>query len=304
MDRIRLHPFIATLAVAVVVIIAGAAFVVSRAPVAPTQNSLTWGGGTPVSAYQSAAQQQSPQQIVQDVIQNRSSATLSLPPLSPASSTSSFSSPSSASNSTDYVALLAQLSGNAQVSAPASQTSANAAITAAYQFIPTGLVATTAPAKKPMTAGQQAIYDYGNSIGGEIQSFEQLNPDEAQILKDQAEDRTDQAKSNALISLGKGFASIGTYMNQMQDVPTSVMPLHSALAQSYLDIGAKLQLVAQAQSDADFVQAIETYDTTANTFVRNYGAMAQFFQEQGIVFAPQDPGSVFSFTDTSGAGGL
>lgn len=303
MDRIRLHPFIATLVVVILLIGAGAAFVASRAPVAPTQNSLTWTGGAPVSAYQSAAQQQSPQQIVQDVIQNQPYATLSLPPLSSAASSTASSSNQSA-NSTNYLALLAQLSGNAQLSTPASQTSANAAISAAYQFIPTGLVATTAPAKKPMTADQQAIYDYGNEVGGEIQSFEELNPDEAQILKDQAEDRTDQAKANALISLGKGFASVGTYLNQMQDVPASVAPLHSALAQSYVDVGAQLQLVAQAQSDAGFVQAVENYDTTANTFVHNYGALAQFFQEQGVVFAPQDPGSVFSFTDTSGAGSL
>jgi len=155
-----------------------------------------------------------------------------------------------------------------------------------------------------MTADQKALYDYGNEVGGEIQSFEELNPDEAQILKDQAEDRTDPTKAAALVSLAKNLAAVGTYMQQMQEVPSSVSDDHNALAQSYLGIGAKLQLVAQAQSDAAFVQAIENYDTSADTFVHNYGALAQFFTEQGVVFSPQDPGSVFSFTDTNGAGSL
>jgi hypothetical protein len=89
----------------------------------------------------------------------------------------------------------------------------------------------------------------------------------------------------------------------MQNVPSDVETQHTALAQSYVDLGTQLQAVAQTQTDAAFVQAVEKYDTTADTFVKNYGSMAAYFTEQGVSFAPQDPGSVFSFTD-SGGGGL
>lgn len=302
MEWIRAHPYVSVLAAAVVVILAGAALVESRAPVAVSQDTITWSGGAAIPAYQNAqvAQTPSPQQIAQDVIQPQAPATLSLPPLS--TSTSGVSTQSS--GSFNYMQLLAQLSAPSQPAASASQqSSASATINEAYQFIPTGLVATTAPATEPMTADQQALYNYGNEVGGEIQSFEELNTDEAQVLKDQAEDRTNPAKNAAVVSLGQGLASIGTYMQQMQTVPAPVQPLHDALAQSYIDIGNELQLVPQAQTDAQFVQAVENYDSAANTFVQNYAALAQFFSEQGVTFSQGDPGSVFSFTDTSGAGG-
>lgn len=299
MEWIRTHPYASALAAAACFIIAIAFVVESRSPLPLSQSTVTWSGGTPVSAYQSGSVgQTSPQQIAQEVIQNGAQATLTLPPLA----TSTYSSFEPTSSSFNYVALLAQLSGNATVSAPAAGGNAtNSAIVQAYQFIPAGLIATTAPARKPMTAAQQAIYDYGNEVGGEIQSFENLHTNEARILKDQAEDRSDPTKAAALVSLGQGFASVGTFLQGIQDVPTSAASLHSALAQSYLDIGAKLQLVGQAQGDAAFVQAVENYDAAANTFVHNYGALAQFFTEHGVVFQPQDGGSVFSFSNTGGS---
>ncbi len=302
MEWLRRHPYTFTIAIVGVVLIGGALFVESRSPVALSSQSMdTWGGGS-FPAYQAPTTQQTPQQVAQDVIESQVPATLSLPPLSTSSPAAA---PQSAQkNGFDYLAFLSQLSGAQPIPTSVNgTTSANAAITEAYEFIPTGLVATTAPAKKPMTPDQQALYDYGNEVGGEIQSFEELHTNEAQVLKDQAEDRSDPTKAAALVSLAQAFVSVGTYLQQMQDVPADVSSQHKALAQSYIDIGTKLQLVAQAKSDSDFIQAIETYDTTANMFVQNYGALAQFFSARGVVFAPQDPGSVFSFSG-SGGGGL
>lgn len=307
MDLLRRHPFFATIVFVIVVIMGGMILVVTHSPVAPSQNSLTWGSGALVPTYQSTQPQQSPQQIAQQVIQGPAPTILSLPSAATVTETSGSSS-APTSNSIDYVALLGQLSGNTSVSGSVSpsQRTANTAITQAYQFIPTGMIATTAPAQKPLTADQKTLYDYGNEVGGEIQSFEELNSNQPQILKDQAEDRSNPVKIAAVVSLGQRLASVGTYMQQMQEVPPSINDDHNALAQSYIDIGAKLQLVAQAQSDAGFVQALQNYDTSANTFVRNYAALAQFFSEHGVTFGQHDPGSVFSFTETSGvgAGGL
>lgn len=297
MEWLRAHAHLSLIAFVAVLIVAGAFVVENRSPVAPSQTTVTWGGGLPIS-YQMLAPQ-SPQQVAQDLIQNENPATLALAPLA------SSSPQPPGSDSFNYASLFGELNANTN---PATSSTANndasAAISEAYEFIPTGLVATTTQTAQPMTADQKTFYDYGNDIGGEIQSFEELHTDQAQILKDQAEDRTDPTKAAALVSLGQSLASVGTYMQQMQDVPPQAQDLHNALAQSYLDIGAKLQMVAQAQSDADFVQAVETYDTSANTFVHNYAALAQFFSEQGVTFSQQDPGSVFSFSDTSGAGGL
>ncbi|HEV3245271.1 MAG TPA: hypothetical protein VG102_02860 [Candidatus Paceibacterota bacterium] len=304
MQWLRTHLYLATLAAAALLLVGGAAIVTNRAPVAPSQytDTLSLGGGA-VTTYGSAPAQ-SPQQIVQEVIQNQAPSSIPLPPFSTSSPAQSAAF-AQTSGSFDYEALLAQLStGGHASSSLQTNDSSNAAIAQAYQFIPTGLVATTAPPKKPMTVDQQTLYDYGNEVGGEIQGVEELHTNESQVIKDQAEDRTDPVKAAAVTSLAQGFTSVGTFMQQMQDVPPAATALNSALAQSYLDIGAKLQLVAQAQSDTGFVQAVETYDSTANTFVRNYAALAQFFSANGVVFAPQDPGSVFSFTETNGVTGL
>ena len=286
----RKHLYVSTLLVVFVLVVAGAFVVQSRSPVEPSQNTITWGGGAPVAPY---TEQPTPQQILQQVIGNQNPTTLTLPPLS----TSTPEAQQSASGSYDYQSLIDQLSLNTQVRNAATTTDSGASIISrAYQFIPTGLVATTAPAKKPMSELQKSLYDYGNGVGGEIQSFETLHTNQAEILKDQAQDRTDPAKAAALTSLGQAIAAVGTSMKGMQDVPNQVSSQHTALAQSYFDIGAKLQLVAQAQTDGAFIQAIENYDTAAETFIHNYASLAQFLTAQGVVFAPQDPGSVFSFT--------
>jgi hypothetical protein len=301
MEWFRLHPYATTLGAVAIIIVAGVIFVGSRSPAALQSSSITWSGGAPVVGYQNTytyGQPASPQQIAQEVVQGQA-VNATIPQLA-SSSSSGFTPPS---GSFDYTELLAALSAQSSVKASANTTSANSVIQEAYEFIPQGLVATTAPPAKAMTADQQALYDYGNIVGGEIQSFEELNSDQSEIIKDQAEDRTNPAKAAAVVSLGRSLASVGTFMQGMQDVPPSVQSLHSALAQSYLDIGAKLQLVTTAQSDSDVVQAMENYDTSANTFVKNYAALAQFFSAQGVVFAQQDPGSVFTF-DNSSAGGL
>lgn len=305
MEWLRTHPYIPLLALVVVLVVGGTALITSRQPVPVSANTITWSGGAGASPYQygqytPSVQNSSPEQIAQDVIGSETQPSLTLPQLSTATTTSIVTQ----STSPNYVQLLEQLGSPSTNAAPANtQTSANALIARAYQFIPTGLVATITPATK-MTSEQQAIYDYGNQVGGEIQSFEQLHTNEPQVLKDQVEDRTNAAKAQAVVSLGQGLAAIGTYMEGIQDVPSSAQSLNTALGQSYIDIGTKLQLIPAAQSDSSYVQAVENYDDSANTFVHNYAQLAEFFTNQGVVFSTGDPGSVFSFNDSGGAGGL
>ena len=297
MEWLRTHPYVSALGIAAVLIIGGGFVVANHSPASSSDSTLTWGGGLTPS-YQSVSQQSSPQQIAEDVIQNQGSVTFN--PLQPA--TSSGASSASNSGSFDYLALLEQLSSSPQSSSAQNSEAATGSIASAYQLIPETLIASSTSSGASMTAQQQIFYNYGNEVGGEIQSFEALNTNEAQVIKDQTEDRTDPTKAAAVVSLGQGFASVGQFMQQIQDVPPAAAALNSALAQSYIDVGTKLQLVPKAQSDADFVQAMENYDSSVNTFIKNYGAMAQFFSLQGVVFSSTDPGNVFSFSNTSSGG--
>ena len=235
MEWLRAHPYLATIAAVAIVIIIGAIFVESHAPAALQGSSITWSGGTPVPASQnnySYGQPATPQQIAQEVVQGGQGVNVAIPQIASSTPASSgFTPPSSSFN---YTELLAALSaqGTTHVSANTTSGNANAVIQEAYQFIPQGLVAATTSAAKPKTAQQEALYEYGNEVGSEIQSFEELHTDQAEVLKDQAEDRTNPVKAAAVVSLGQALASIGTFMQGMQDVPPSVQSLgNSALCQ-------------------------------------------------------------------------
>jgi gas vesicle protein len=302
MEWIRTHPYATALALAGLFIIAGAIVVGSRTPVAPTASSAAWSGTVPLSAYQqSNVQTVQPQAIAAEVIQNTSPVNLTLPVASASTPTSAPISISS-SDSFDFAALMAKISApsSGTASASANSNSASQVLSQAYAYIPQGLVATNALAPKPLTADQQSLYDYGNEVGSTIQSFEEENQNEAQTLKNQIEDRSDPTKATAVVELGQNLAAVGARMQSMDDVPDSVASFHASLAQSYQNIGAKLQLVPKAQSDSDYVKAIEAYDSAADGFTRNYAALANYFSLKGVTFAPGDPGSVFSFTDAQG----
>lgn len=174
------------------------------------------------------------------------------------------------------------------------QASGNADISGAYAFIPTGLIANTSP-MQAKTPTQQALYVYGNDVGSIIQSYESLHADAPQILRDQAEDRTDAAKAAKLIKLGNDLGSVGTQMLSMDGVPPPAQSAHKALAEGYIMIGQKLALVPQAGNDTDFVNAVQAYDAAADDFIKKYVALAQLFRSYGVTFSQDDPGSVFTF---------
>ena len=192
--------------------------------------------------------------------------------------------------------MLAQENGTTTVAQDSSVTNS------AYAFIPTGLVSIETPKKR--TALQNSLYQYGNDVGSYIQSFEQENPNESQVLWDQAQDRTDAGKAAALTQLAQSLSSLGTTLAQMDgpdqsEVPSQLVSAHDALAKSYQDLGTKLALVPKTQSDADFVAAVNAYDVSAQAFTKNYVNMANLFVAYGVTFASGDPGSVFTFTQTA-----
>ena len=170
----------------------------------------------------------------------------------------------------------------------------------AYAFIPTGLISALVP--KQRTALQQKLYDYGNNVGSFVQSFEQDHPNEAQVLWDQAQDRTNPDKAASLVALAHALTALGDNLSQMNaspdddQVPTQMTAAHNALAQSYHDLGTELALVPGAQGDSAFVAAVEAYDTTAEMFTQKYVALANLFVAYGVTFSPQDPGVVFTFS--------
>ena len=200
----------------------------------------------------------------------------------------------SASDTFDMGAFLALLSQPT----PKSTDGGTAGGTAeAYSFIPRGLISTSTLVAK-RTALQDELFQYGNDAGGYIQSYEDTHRSISQILTDEIADRYNAQKVANVKAIGDALIEVGKNLQEMEGVPTIAVKANAALATSYIEIGTKLKLVADAKTDKELLSAVQTYNTAADTFTGRYIGLAQLFSGAGVLFAPGDTGSVFTFTNT------
>jgi hypothetical protein len=292
MDKLRSHPYLFAVGAIAAVAIIGA-LVVGRGAHAPlsAQAPQAWGGAGALLNPSYEAQQSTSQQTLPQV-QNQPPYAYTLPALSPQTQQTD---QTDSSGSFDFNAFIATLTaGSAQQTSGAQSGSG---ISDAYSFIPQGLVSTSAAQKR--TKLQQSLYEYGNTAGSLIASFEQNHPNSSQVLTDQVQDRGSAEKAAAVETLGTDLSSLGDQLLGIEGVPSTVTDANAALAASYHDIGAKLALVPQAQGDAAFLAAVNAYNDAVGVFVQHYVALSQLFVSYGVAFSPGDGGSVFTFTPTN-----
>lgn len=296
MPWFRTHPYALTLGVAGLLIIAGIFVVMTRSSAPPTTSqAVAWGGTGALlnpSYEPGTTSSQGPAVGIMQQVQSGAPYTYTLPV--PQTTNPDTGETTGGFDFNAFIAMLSAETGAVTTGQPAG----NAAVTNAYAFIPGGFIATTTVNKQ--TVLQKALYDYGNEAGSLIQSFEQQHTNESQVLTDQAQDRNDAGKAAAVQALGAQLSALGSSLLAMDSVPSQVADAHQALAQSYQNIGTKLALVPQAKSDADFIAAVQSYNSSADTFVKNYVALANLFVAYGVTFSQGDPGSVFTFAPTSG----
>ena len=209
---------------------------------------------------------------------------------------------SSSSDSFDIRGFIASLGLGAGSNAASSSagTSGSTVAQTSYDFIPQGLISVPTSGRT-RTALQQALYTYGNDAGSYIQSYESGHQNTAPALRDQAADRQNKQKGQAVKDIGTSLTNVGLSLEHMDSVPDSVKAMNQALAQSYIDIGHKLSAIPDAPGDDTFIAAIKTYNAAVESFSRSFVAVAQYLSLSGVTFSSIDPGSVFTF---SGGGGL
>lgn len=300
MQWLRTHPYASALGAATLLVLVGAYIVVSRA-IQPLETGPTsWGGGAvphldPTSypigenASNGAGAPQDAQTIMGRVQDG--------PPYTYlAPSFFQNASPNGEEDTYDFDAFVAQLSAQGR-SDPGGTQDASTSILGAYSYIPRGLISTTIvhSARTPL---QQELYDYGNDIGSTIESFEQQHLNTVQVLKGQVEDRANPEKAEAVVKIGRDFEEMGEVLAAMESVPSAMASTHKALAQSYIEIGRNLALVPGAERDSDFIKAIQTYNASADVFVKNYIQLVSLFGAHGVTFMSADAGRVFTFSPT------
>lgn len=268
----------------------GTIFVQQRVAPRPHDTLTVWGGNgapllNPTSYNPNAALQDLEPQIGESTAQP-----VYIPPTKQDENTGE------ATSAFDIEAFIAQLTKPARTSATSS-TSAD--VSYAYSFIPSGLIATSAPVRK-RTKEQQALYDYGNEIGSYIQTYEDTHRNAPIILRDQVADRTNSEKASRVKAVAAALREVGSALAAMETIPSSVKGMHTELAASYTDLGTKLALVPDAQADQALLNAINAYNASADRFASVYVALATYFSTSGVVFSSQDPGSVFTFNNSAG----
>jgi hypothetical protein len=219
----------------------------------------------------------------------------------PASATTSFNTPNGAF---DYNTLMAEIAAGSHTSESKSTSGGTSATvvsgTNIWNFIPSGMIATTSPTPS-RTPSQQKLYLYGNEIGSYVEGYDAANSNQTQILSDANNDRQNTTKAAGVIRIGMSLQTIGQGIAQTTAVPDSAISVNTALANSYIAIGKALVIVGQSEGlpDSDLVSAIRAYDASVDTFNKKYIALATLFSVNGVTFSKGDPGSVFSFSSNS-----
>lgn len=164
-----------------------------------------------------------------------------------------------------------------------------------YSFIPRGLIATTST-RAIRTSTQNELYGYGNDAGFIIMTFEDTNEGMSRVLKDQAEDPTNAEKNQRLQDLAEDMIRVGEDLEALNRVPQIAVAANKALAKSYKEMGAKLALISGVSGDDARIEAMLSYNTTVESFVKNFVNVATLFSAAGVTFQQFDGGSVFTFS--------
>ncbi len=296
MDWLGAHPYRTGIISIVVLILIGVSVISSRTPVDPSGDTGKWTTGTvpldPIGyGGLPAARGNQDTAIIRE--QLKSAAPYSYVPQIPFD-------PLADDGGNESALSLADLALSLGITASGSDsanTESNGLIDA-YAFIPQGLISVETPSMK-LSDSQRRVYDYGNRLGAEIQSFEDLWPNAIPLLRDAAEDRNNEEKQARVRAYAQALEQLGSAILSITDVPSNTASKHKKLAESYRAIGKKLALMADARTDQEVLDAMNTYNKEMDVFTEHYIAMATHFVALGVTFKPEDPGSSFSFTPIS-----
>lgn len=152
-----------------------------------------------------------------------------------------------------------------------------------------------------MTTNQKALYDYGNAAGTYLQEYDDTHTDQAQILSASVDDRQNATKAAAVAQIGNDLEGVGVKLGEISAVPSSAQGANTQLALAYENVGKALVAVSQTTggSDTDFVNAINAYDTAADSFNTQFANVSTLFAVNNVKFGQSDPGSAFVFTQNS-----
>lgn len=284
---IHRHPYLAGGIGIIGLLFLGAALVVNRLDVNPSQSSGAWGGagGMFFGTIKNAVPTGPSTSDVVVRLQSPDDAYAAIPIYTPSDDTAP-------TGVDDVATLLAQLIQHT----PMTGTNASEPTTPdGYSFIPQGLVSAESGTKK-RTPEQEDLFDYGNAVGTLVKAYEDTHPGSAQILKDHVEDRTNPDKIRALKILGTDMQQLGNELKDLPEIPASLAGPHRTYANAYFAAGANLLLIADTTTDEQFVDAITKYNAVVEKLSGQFQFLSAFFGTSEVTFSSSDPGKIFMFS--------
>jgi hypothetical protein len=288
MDPLLRHRYVAALTAAGMLFVIGTIVVVNRAGITPADNSMA---GVNINGV---IHDPGNAMAVQNTPSSGSLSPITLPYTNVYSGVSSEPQDAQASNSDafDWDSFIYSLSKPATQTQNTNQTPTPDA----YSFIPSGLITLDKPQSTyTMSASQKALYGWGNDIGSIVKSYEDNHPNQPQILTDHMQDRYNPQKIAAMKALGADLQAVGNSIDSLSPVPPQMQNAAPTLANAYREIGRNLAAIPEAKGDSATVEAILTYNKSAEAFVGKFVAVVLIFQANDVKFGQNEPGSVFMF---------
>ena len=211
----------------------------------------------------------------------------------PAYAPITFATTSAAGGSASTSAAPQSSAGGTQTSVPAQ--SADSLLRQLYSLMPSGIMLrASAPVRTP---AQEALYTYANEAGLALLTFQSKNAGAADALKQWLGARGDATKSAAVGAIAADLLAAGDQLSQLAGVPASAAASNAALAASFKGAGQKLLAVeAAGTDDAKLIDALKSYDVSADQFTLSYLAIVDLLSLNNVRFNSTDTGSVFSFS--------
>lgn len=291
MKWVSSHPYAASAVTAVVVLFLGATYVSQKTALSPGNTGTAWSGTGAVATLPDAPKYIPPTE------QNPTNAVPAYKYTSPYGSKNQQASqeiPEEDNSVFDKFSKMVNSKATSSDSSPLD-------LSSIYTFLPPNMIAAPEmPAEAEESDTQKELRAYGNNIGAIIMSYEQNHPDQAAVLKNHAEDRSNPTKIEALRQLGRDLANVGDLIDQEDPVPDLMKAKHKALADSYREMGQLLAGVADAKGDKAIWDAMVTYNKSAEGFIGAFVPFAQTFSAAGVSFSQSESGSVFMFQQLTG----
>ena len=167
-------------------------------------------------------------------------------------------------------------------------------------FIPRGVTVFGGTRTKARTPEQEALFRYGNEAGLALLSFEDSNTDMTDRLKNWFDNRKSDSSRASVGRIANDMAAAGTALAALADVPDVAREANQDLAKSLQAAALNLNAVTTAGSDSATLDAMKTYNASAEEFTRSYLALADIFTLHEVSFSASDAGSAFTFPAQSG----